>query len=182
MSDYTTIARPYAKAIFECAEEHNDFTRWSSALQILAAITLDTDAVCFLDNPNVTEDQQSALILAILREKLGSELPPAVEQGVRLLAHNKRLNAATDIYVQFEKLRADQEKTLSVDVLSYSALSLGQERELIQSLSARLQRQVTLSVKLDASLLGGAVIRAGDLVIDGSVRGKLTKLATALVV
>ena len=85
-----------------------------------------------------------------------------------------------DIYAQYESLRAEQEKTLTANVSSFAALTTTEQQDLINSLSQRLQRKVTLEVNIDKSLLGGAVIHAGDLVIDGSVRGKLTKLATNL--
>ena len=85
-----------------------------------------------------------------------------------------------DIYALYEAHRAEQEKTLHVDVSSYSDLSSAQQQRLIESLSQRLQRKVSLKISIDPSLLGGAIIRAGDLVIDGSVRGKLNKLSTEL--
>ena len=103
-----------------------------------------------------------------------------VNHLVGLLADNKRLQALPDIYLQYEALRAEQEKTLTAKVSSFAVLTSAQQQHLISSLSQRLQRQVTLDVSIDTSLLGGAVIRAGDLVIDGSVRGKLNKLSSNL--
>ena len=105
----------------------------------------------------------------------------AIENFIALLAENKRLLLLPEIALQFEALRAEQEKTLVATVSSFSAFTKVQEQQLIESLSRRLQRQVTLEIKIDSSLIGGAVIRAGDFVIDGSVRGKLSKLSTELV-
>lgn len=81
----------------------------------------------------------------------------------------------------FEDMRAEHEKTLSVDVISFSPLSKHQEAELIQRLKRRLKRDITLNISIDHHLLGGAIIQAGDLVIDGSVRGELNKLKATLV-
>ena len=99
---------------------------------------------------------------------------------ITLLATNKRLMLLPEIKALYEVYRAEQEKTLVVDVVSYSHFSAAQQQELIAALSKRLQRQVSLNVRIDPALLGGAVIQAGDLVIDGSVRGKLNKLTTDL--
>jgi F-type H+-transporting ATPase subunit delta len=92
----------------------------------------------------------------------------------------ERLILLADVYIQYQALRAEQEKTLEVKVSSYDSLTAEQQQKLSQSLSQRLQREITLNVTIDKSLLGGAIIQAGDLVIDGSVRGKLNKLRTSL--
>lgn len=85
-----------------------------------------------------------------------------------------------EIKALYEVYRAEQEKILEVDVVSYSELTPAQQQRLSESLSQRLSRKVSLKISIDPSLLGGALIRAGDLVIDGSVRGKLNMLGTSL--
>lgn len=179
MADTTTIARPYAKAIFEHALAVKKLSQWSEILHSLAISVLDDKAMQFITNPAVTEKQQTELLM-IPFAKASDKEAAAIESLVALLAYNKRLMLLPDIKVLFEVLRAEQEKTLVVKVHSFSELSTEQQQHLISSLSQRLQRQVTLDVNVDQSLLGGAVIQAGDLIIDGSVRGKLSKLTTDL--
>jgi F-type H+-transporting ATPase subunit delta len=178
MSDMTTIARPYAKAIFEYALATKQLAAWSSILQGLAYAVTDSLAKSVIDNPSTTTEQKNQLLLSALGKTVPSTEHKAIENLVHLLAANKRLLILADVSVQYEALRAEQEKTLMVQVCSFSSLSTVQQQNLIQSLSQRLQRQISLDITIDTSLLGGAVIRAGDLVIDGSVRGKLNKLST----
>jgi len=180
MSDMTTMARPYAKAIFEHAHVAKLLPEWSLVLLDLTQAIFNHQVKNFIDNPVRTAEQQRELLLSIFaKSKLGNEMK-AVENLITLLAQNKRLPLLPDISVQFELLRAEQEKTLTVTVTSFSSLTQAQQQDLIKSLSQRLQRQITLDINIDKSLLGGAVIQAGDLVIDGSVAGKLNKLGTGL--
>lgn len=179
MADSITIARPYAKAIFEHALTANKLEQWSKYLHNLAALAMDDQTVAFVTNPATTSQQHRDLFLAFAGDEKNGELN-FQKTFVETLAHNKRLLVLPQIVVLFDALRAEQEKTLVVSVTSYSALSGEQEAQMIRSLGKRLQRQITLDITLDPSLLGGAIIHAGDLVIDGSVRGKLNKLATGL--
>lgn len=178
MSDSTTIARPYAKAIFEHALAENKLAQWSDYLFVLAQAVLDTQAAQFIANPASTSEQHIELLQAVCNLK-DKEQQPLVNL-ISLLAVNKRLMLLPEINALYEVHRAEQEKTLGVDVVSYSTVSSAQQQQLIDALSKRLQRNVSLNISIDPSLLGGAVIRAGDLVIDGSVRGKLNKLSTDL--
>ncbi len=180
MSDNTTIARPYAKAIFQHALDNQQLPLWSDRLQDLAQVMLEPAAQRFITNPATTADLQKQFVLSFLRTNKQTTDLSSTENLISLLAANKRLLILPDVWLQYEMLRAEQEKTLVVYVTSFVELHKTQQEQLINRLSHRLQRQVTLEVNIDKSLLGGAVIRAGDLVIDGSVRGKLTKLATEL--
>ena len=180
MSDTTTIARPYAKAIFEHALASKQLASWSSTLHTLAQIVLYHDTALFINNPATSAELQAQLLLEICAKTNKPNDMKTVENFVGLLAANKRLLALPDIFAQYDALRAQQEKTLTASVSSFAAMTDEQQQQLIDSLSRRLQRHVTLDVTIDKSLLGGAVIRAGDLVIDGSVRGKLDKLGTQL--
>ncbi len=180
MSDNVTIARPYAKAIFDHASENKQLAPWSVTLENLAQVILDPRASRFISNPECAADLQEQLLLAVLSKSSHQVDKDSIEKLIRLLITNKRLSVLPDIFSQFELLRAEREKTLTVDVTSFSELNEIQEQQLVQSLSQRLQRQVKLNIQLDKSLLGGAIIHAGDLVIDGSVRGKLNKLSATL--
>lgn len=178
MSDSTTIARPYAKAIFEYALAEKKLAEWSVHLIALAQAALTPEAEQFIENPASTVEQHIELLQGVI--KAGANKNEAISNLVSLLATNKRLMLLPEICALYEALRAEQEKTLDVEVSSFSDLSKTQQERLIESLSKRLQRNVSLKISIDPSLLGGAVIRAGDLVIDGSVRGKLNKLTTDL--
>jgi F-type H+-transporting ATPase subunit delta len=179
MSNTTTIARPYAKAIFEYALAAKKLSQWSEILHDLALAVLDEKAKLFIANPAASTEQQVDLLLSLFA-KAGSNEKEAIKNLIVLLAHNKRLMLLPDIKVLFEALRAEQEKTLQVKVYCFSELSTAQQSQLVSSLTQRLQREVTLDLSIDKSLLGGAIIHAGDLIIDGSVRGKLNKLRTDL--
>lgn len=178
MSDSTTIARPYAKAIFEYALAQKNLAQWSDYLSVLAHTVLDPYASQFIANPASTAEQHIELLQA-LGDLNNNEQHP-LSNLIGLLAVNKRLMLLPEIKVLYEIHRAEQEKTLGVELISYSTVSSTQQQQLIDALSKRLQRNVSLNISIDPSLLGGAVIRAGDLVIDGSVRGKLNKLSADL--
>lgn len=180
MSDSTTVARPYAKAIFNHALASKELAAWSVALHNLTEAVLNPEVLSFITNPASTVSLQVELMLSVSTKNQRSPDDHALDNLVNLLAANKRLQVLPDVYAQYEALRAEQEKTLTANVSSFAALDRAEQQDLIKSLSQRLQREVTLEVSIDKSLLGGAVIRAGDLVIDGSVRGKLIKLATNL--
>lgn len=178
MSDSTTIARPYAKAIFEHALADNKLADWSVFLLQLSQAVLTPEATEFLTNPSATDEQKIEL-LSVAMGKKGKDVE-SLHNLISLLTENKRLMLLPEIKALYEQHRSDYEKTLEVDVISFSALTVAQQEKLVESLSKRLQRKVSLKISIDTSLLGGAVIRAGDFVIDGSVRGQLTKLSTVL--
>lgn len=180
MADMTSIARPYAKAAFEFALEHQQIVAWSEFLGQLSLFINEPVCAAFLANPTVSSEQQGQMLLAVVEKfKIGSDIAQA-KQFVELLAHNKRLLVIPTISKLYQDLRASYERTLAVDVCSFSSLSKEQIVRLSERLSQRLQRQVTLSVSIDPELLGGAIIRAGDLVFDGSVRTQIKKLSTNL--
>ena len=187
MADSITIARPYAKAVFEHARDARTLQAWSVYLHGLAAVVLDKEAAKFLTSPAVTNDQRCELLMigveAIKAEAASlspQELLPAVKSFVDLLVNNSRFLMLPQILFLYEGLRSEEEKTLTVQVSAFSELTEIEEQKLIESLGKRLNRQVTLQVSIDKDLLGGAVIRAQDLVIDGSIRGKINKLRAAL--
>lgn len=175
-SEITTIARPYAKAVFESAIASSKLSQWSDMLTVMTMVIMDQQAIDYVSNPSVNEEQQVDFMLTVC----GSKLDEHGENLIRLLAHNKRLLVLPAIKTLFELSRSEHEKTLVVDVTSFSDLSGSQQQALSESLSKRFNRKVALKVAVDESILGGAIIRAGDVVIDGSVRGKLTKLHTEL--
>jgi F-type H+-transporting ATPase subunit delta len=172
----TTIARPYAKAIFEIALENNELQKWSDLLYIFASISLDKDVVALIEKPGFPIESQ----ITIFEEVAGSLMLKEAKNFLKLLAENKRLLVLADIKANFEMLKAEQEKSLDVTVISFDAMSNEQKEALAQSLKKRMNRDISINETIDKSILGGAIVRAGDLVIDGSVRGKLNKLKAEL--
>lgn len=175
MADLTTIARPYARAIFDLIDP-KERARWSEMLALLAMIVDNDDLRRLLDNPSLDRARKADLVLDIC----GDELSPAAVNLVRLLADNHRLAALPAITEVYETLRAEAEKTLEADLITAFEISEQQREQLAKALSKRLQREVVLNCEVDDSLLGGAIIRAGDIVIDGSARSHLSQLAANL--
>lgn len=185
MADNNTIARPYAEAVFELAREANALDAWSGALQVAADVIKDGQAVSFLGNPSLTEQKRLEFLTDLLQRAAGksSVLAGGDRQGVnflKLILENGREAVLPEVASHFEALKAEVENTVDVTVTSAAPLNDGQKRTIADALKKRLGRQVRLETRLDENLIGGAVIRAGDVVIDGSLRARLEGLANAL--
>jgi len=176
MAELATLARPYAHAVFDIAKASARFDAWSRALGLLAAAVEDEQLRHLLGNPQLSSESKAHTLIELCR----AELDDRGRRFVHVLARNKRLALLPEIRAQFEILRAEQEKVLDVEVISAHELSDAERDALTRSLASRFEREVELTSKVDPSLIGGAVVRAGDTVIDGSVRGKLQKLSEAL--
>lgn len=176
MAELSTLARPYAKAAFEYALAQNDLGGWSKQLATAAAVAKSATLKKLLSSPALTAEQRAKALLDVCADALSDK----VRNFVRVLADNKRLQLLPDIQAQFEQLKANQEKSVDVDVVSAFALDGDLTQRLAQALRGKLQREVTINASVDSSLLGGILVRAGDVVIDGSVRGRLVKLAQAM--
>ena len=176
MADFNTVARPYANAVFQLARDNNALAKWSETLELLATVAADERIHALLASPRLAPTQTEQLFLDIC----GEHLDDAGRNFIRLLAEQHRLIVLPTIRSQYQALRANEEGTLEARVISAKELDETVQASLEKALSGRLGRTVTLSSEIDESLLGGAVIRAGDLVIDGSVQGRLKRLAAAL--
>jgi F-type H+-transporting ATPase subunit delta len=176
MSEATTIARPYAQAAFEQAQKQGDLKGWSGVLGSVKSIMGNTDVQALVSNPKVSVAKVEALVLSLT----GTGLSQQQQNFVRVLAENRRLPVAAEIAAMYELLRAEAEKSVDVTVSSAFDLSDAQQQKIIAALKTRMGREVRLSCKLDKDLVGGIVIRAGDKVIDGSARTRLTDLTNAL--
>jgi F-type H+-transporting ATPase subunit delta len=176
MAENITIARPYAQAIFSLAQEQSDLKGWSDMLQFAAAVAADPEMVAVINSPSFDSSQLAELFIDICGDKLND----AGKNMIRVLADNDRLSVLPEIVELFEQERAAVEGTVVAEVTSAVALNDAQQSSIAEALKKRLGRDVTLECKIDESLLGGAIIRAGDVVIDGSVVGKLEKLTSAL--
>lgn len=176
MAEKVTIARPYAQAIFELARETGELVQWSDMLALAAAVASNEDMAAAIDHPELTREQVTDLFIGVCGEGLNE----AGRNMIRVLAENDRIAFLPEVAKLFEEARAEAEGNIQAEVVSATALSDAQQAAIAQALKTRLGREVTLNCSIDASLVGGAVIRAGDVVIDGSVTGKLEKLATRL--
>ncbi len=176
MAELTTLARPYAKAAFEYALEAKQLAEWSAMLGFASQVVSDESMQSLLTSPHLTkEDQQSAMI-AVCADKIDDK----ATNFIKLLAQNGRLMALPEIEILFNFLRSEFEKTVDAQITSATELSGQQITQIKEKLAAKLGRKVEASVDVDADLLGGLIIQAEDLVIDGSVRGQLAKLSDAL--
>jgi len=173
MAEKVTIARPYARAAFEYASMHKALGRWSELLATASAVVADERIERLLTNPRVAPDQLVALIADIA----GASVDEHGRNFLNMLAQNRRLGLLPEIAASFEVLRAEVENIADVQITSAIALSEAQRERLAAALKKRLQREVRLHCDVDASLIGGAVVRSGDLVIDGSLKAGLERLA-----
>lgn len=175
MSELTTIARPYAKAAFELAVEKGSVAQWFEMLQFAGQVASDAQVKAILGNlPSASA--QADVIIKVCAEQLN-------EQGqnlIKLMAENERLAALPDVAELFAELKAEFDKEIDVTVVSATELAAAQQEQLGAALEKRFARKVKLNCSVDATVLGGLVIRAGDTVIDGSVRGQVDRLAATL--
>jgi len=176
VAERATIARPYAKAAFEYARQPKAFAEWSQGLEAAAKIVADPRVSMLSKDPKWS----AADLASLVTDVAGDKLDPGMRNFVRVLSENHRLPLLPEIAAHYEELRSAAENTLDVEVISAVALSAAQSENLKQALNKRLKRQVRMRNSIDATLLGGAVVRAGDLVIDGSLKGRLERLATEL--
>ena len=176
MSELTTLARPYAKAAFEFALEQKNLAGWSDMLAFLSMVSKDEAMVNLLDSPSITKEKAAEAVLLVAKEKLNDH----GSNFVRQLASNGRLELLPEILALFEANKAEYEKTVDVDLTSAIALTEQQLSQFGERLESQLGRKVNINCQTDPSVMGGLIIRAGDLVIDASIRGKLDDLADSL--
>ena len=176
MAEKSTIARPYAQAVFELARTGRDYQTWSTMLQFAAVVTQDPAMAKYIDNPQVSKTTLAQLLI----EVCGNTVNEQGKNFLQVLIDNKRLTVLAEISKIFEQLRAQAESRMDAEVISAFPLSDAQRQTISAGLKKRLGRDVNLVAKVDTALIGGAIIRAGDMVIDGSVTGHLEKLAYAL--
>jgi F-type H+-transporting ATPase subunit delta len=176
MAENRTVARPYAEAVFELARAERDFRHWNDMLELMTAVTADPQLAVLLDNPNLTDQVIATLIIDVCATSLDAE----GRNFIRLLTANRRVALLPEILSLYEKLRNEAEGAIDAELVSAFPVSAEQQAMVASALRDRLERDIHLECRIDKSLLGGALIRAGDLVIDGSVRGTLDRLANVL--
>ena len=176
MADNATIARPYAKAVFDYAQESNSFDEWTTALDQLAVISGDESFSAVVNDPRVEDSKVTQLLIDLSKDVL----PAGGTNFITLLVQNERLDSLHDVQQQYADLVAKAKAIVTADVTTAIALSEDQKSSLIQALEQRLGQKVVLEETVDAGLIGGAIIKTGDLVIDGTAKGRIEKLTSTL--
>lgn len=176
MSSLTTLARPYAKAAFELAQGEQALARWDGMLSLASEIVEDAAMANLLDSPDVSNAQA----VAIITEAAGESFDSRFRDYVSVLSENARLSLLPRVTGLFRILRDEAEKRLSVKVVSAIPLDEGQAGRMREALARRFDCEIELENEIDAGVIGGAVVYAGDQVIDGSLRGRLHKLSNSL--
>lgn len=176
MLEKTTIARPYAEAAFEQAQEEGALTEWSELLAVLAAVVSDEQMDTLLENPHVTDEQ----LMQIITSVTGDGLSTSRSNFIRILIEAERLQFAPQMAELFETRRLDVEGLANVEVVSAYPLEDAQRQRISEIMAKRLNRRIELEESTNKDLIGGAIIRNGDSVIDASLRGQLEELRNEL--
>jgi F-type H+-transporting ATPase subunit delta len=181
MTDLEPVARPYAQAIFELARESGTLSVWSEVLSTAGEAVQVAEIAVLLDTPGSDIGRLADLIAELAVQAAAQAPGEEIRNLLQLIAENRRLRALPAIAARFEKLRADAENTLDVMLTAATPVDPAQQARMAEALKKRFGREINLQFKLDENLIGGARLQADDLVIDGSVRTGLEKLASALV-
>lgn len=176
MSELTTAARPYARAAFEMAEKAGSLTDWSNTLSFMSAIASNDDVKELLSKPEMAKQAGADAFVKLCDGKLDD----GSKNLVNMLAENNRLSLLPEISVLYEALKDEAEGSVEALVSTAKELSEAEANAISSALKKRLGRDVKLKISVDESLLGGAIVQAGDLVIDGSLKGRLDKMTAVM--
>ncbi|VAW65694.1 ATP synthase delta chain [hydrothermal vent metagenome] len=176
MSEYTTLARPYAKAAFEVAQSESTLAEWSDALQLMDAVVCNEDFATVIDSPSMGAQEKGQILIDICASKLSE----TQQNFIKVMAENGRLMLMAEIVVLFEAHRAAAENTVEATATAAYALSDAQIQSMTDALKKKLGCEISLTTEIDESLIGGVIIRAGDLVIDGSTQARIGSLTQAV--
>ena len=173
MSELATLARPYAEAVFDSAQDSKTTEKWSEMLAFLAVVMSDERMTGLSNNPKVSQEQLTTLMQDICGNPQGTNL-------LKLLIENRRLTLLPEISRLFEESKADAEGYVGVSVKTAFELTKAEAKNLAEVLEKKLNKKVHLEMTIDKSLIGGFLVQAGDTVIDGSIKGHLQQLANRL--
>ena len=176
MAEASTIARPYAEAVFKLADAEGKLAEWSSVLANIAAVAADERIRTAVGDPNLSAAKVAGLFISVLSGKLSGD----AENLVRVLAENSRLDVLAEIRTQYEILRNEREGVVEADVHTAFDLEDAQLADLVARLEKKTGRKVKASVRVDKNLIAGVKVVLGDKVIDGSARAQLGALENAL--
>jgi F-type H+-transporting ATPase subunit delta len=175
MSNALTLARPYARAAFELARSNGALGEGAGKLAFAAQVAVDPRVTALFGDPRVAQADLAALVMP-----KGEAADSTFARFVQLLAGNHRLPVLPEIGALFEAFKNEAERVLKVNVRSAAPIDATETAKLKEALKRRFGRDIEIESSIDAGMLGGAVIDAGDIVIDGSVRGRLARLEQAL--
>lgn len=184
MADNNTIARPYAQAAFEIASESGRLADWAASLETAGDLMADGQVAEYLGNPSLSDERRLEFLTGLFGQAGAGLLDGSDKHGsnfLKLLLEYDRVAVLPEIAEHFEALKAEVENTVDVTVTSATPISAAQQKAISAALEKRLGRSVNMKTEIDEDLIGGAVIRAGDVVIDGSVKAKLDGLTNVLV-
>jgi F-type H+-transporting ATPase subunit delta len=176
MSELATLARPYAVAVFKRAKETYSAKTWSKNLAFLAAVLTDKSISGVIDDPKIGKSKLSTLLLDICEGQLDQE----GSNFLKLLIENNRLSLIAAIAEIFETYKAEDEGSIDIDVTTAFAFTKESKQSFNATLEKVFGKKINMKIAVDSSLIGGVLVRAGDQVIDGSVRGQLQQLAQRL--
>lgn len=176
MAETTTIARPYAEAVFGLADAAGTLAKWSQTLARAAEIARNPDMLETMANPRLTADQLYGLFASLVGDALFAES----QNFIRVLIENRRLPILPEIREMFEELKNERENVIEARIASAFPLDAASLEGLVADLQKRFGRSIQPSVSVDPELIGGVCVQVGDEVIDGSVRGKLAAMVSAL--
>ncbi|MSQ60376.1 MAG: F0F1 ATP synthase subunit delta [Betaproteobacteria bacterium] len=176
MAEIITIARPYAEAVFDLANAYGKLNEWSQRLDTMAAVAGDARMRAVIGNPNISAEQ----VYGVFAASCGDALNTEAQSLVRVLIENRRLTALPEVKGLFDALKREREGQVEAQITSAFPLSEEQLAALVKDLEVRFKRKVQPVVSVDSELIGGVRVRVGDEVIDGTVRGKLAAMASAL--
>jgi F-type H+-transporting ATPase subunit delta len=176
MAENITIARPYAEAAFDVADASGKLADWAARLDVLASVTSNPDMRAAISNPNISAAQLYGLVANVSGDALNAE----TQNLVRILIENRRLVVLPEIKQLFDELKREREGQLEAHVTSAFPMNDAQIAALVQDLEAKFKRKVLPVFSVDSELIGGVHVKVGDEVIDGTVRGKLAAMASAL--
>jgi F-type H+-transporting ATPase subunit delta len=176
MAELTTLARPYAVAVFKRAKETSTTQKWSDQLEFLAAVTSDPRMVQAANNPKVKREAFASAFLDLCGNRVDGE----GQNFIRVLIDNRRLSLLSEIAELYAKFKAEDEGYIDVDVASAFDMTSAEEKKLTAALDKFLKKKAKLKITVDPNLIGGVYVRAGDHVVDASVRGQIERLAKSL--
>ena len=176
MAELATLARPYAEAVFKRAKQTNSLVVWSESLQFLAVVADQPQLAAIITNPRISKESKISLMLEICQDRVQEE----VKNLIKLLTENGKLQLLPKIAELFEQYKAEDEGYVNVELFSAYALSKAEQSKYVAKLEKFLNKKVNATVSVDNSLIGGILAKAGDKVIDGSIRGQLKQLAKRL--
>ncbi len=176
MSELATLARPYASAVFKRAKQTNSAEKWSQSLAFISAVLINKNVAAVADNPKISKEKLSHFILDICQGQIDEE----GGNFLKLIVQNNRLTLVSHIAKLFEEYKAEDEGYVDVEVISAFEFSKEDKKVLISKLEKTLGKKIHMSVAVDKSLIGGVLVRAGDRVIDGSIRGQLQHMQKTL--